>query len=106
MPFFLSAEGLHRPSVDMSDGIPNMGPLGARRPEIQADALHRQITNLRGRGLLFRKKQQTGIEGSNAASASHGSANRTLQCNAGAYGTLHSTKLDDQRFRRSAAGAP
>ena len=36
LPFFLSAEGLHRPSVDMSDGIPNMGPLGARRPEIQA----------------------------------------------------------------------
>ena len=36
LPFFLSAEGRHRPSLDMSDGIPSMGALRARRPEIQA----------------------------------------------------------------------
>ena len=36
MPLFLSAEGRHRPSLDMSDGIPSMGALRAGRPEIQA----------------------------------------------------------------------
>ena len=36
LPLFLSAEGRHRPSLDMSDGIPSMGALRARRPEIQA----------------------------------------------------------------------
>ena len=36
LPLFLSAEGRHRPSLDMSDGIPNMGALRARWPETQA----------------------------------------------------------------------
>ncbi len=36
LPLFLSAEGRHRPSLDMSDGIPSMGALRAGRPEIQA----------------------------------------------------------------------
>ena len=36
LPLFLAAEGRHRPSLDMSDGIPSMGALRARRPEIQA----------------------------------------------------------------------
>ena len=36
LPLFLSAKGRHRPSLDMSDGIPSMGALRAGRPEIQA----------------------------------------------------------------------
>ena len=58
------------------------------------------------RGLLFRENEQTACEGSSAASAWHGSADRTPECDAGASRAAHSPKNEYKRCSGSAAADP
>ena len=93
----------------MSFGHRDAG-LGRYEPPVHGtlnpDALHRQIGIPKGSGLLLRKNEQTAIEGSRRASASHDSAKAALQCTARASWAVHCSKRDEKSCSRSAAADP
>ena len=64
LPLFLSAEGRHRPSLDiLSDGIPSMGALRAGRPEIQAVVPVDCLCCAQATGELHHQKVDAGTSG-------------------------------------------
>jgi hypothetical protein len=74
--------------------------------ESAVDALQRQMGNAHCESKLFRKFALRSREGTRAASASHGSANRTGECTARAHGPVHTPNPDGERLRRSAGANP